>query len=150
MRDPLGPPPSARHPGDIFLQILCLSAGLGLAVSPEQPGALEKVLPDWLTASWAGFLIFGSLAVLVGVFLRNRLNGLLLEFWGRILLVIGAAIYAGAFVMVSGGLTFSEVWPLLVFAVFMAWRARHIMRDIGELRSTLALMTWARENRDEP
>lgn len=151
MRDALGPPPVARrHLDSLFLQLLCLYAGLGLAVAPEQPGALERTLPAWLTTAWAGFLILGATAVIAGEFWRGQTTGLLLEFAGRVTLVIGSTIYAGAFLAVSGGLTTIDVLPLLVFDVFCVLRARQVLHPIREAQGVLAIMRRARDQRDEP
>ena len=148
MRD-TAPPPVARHPGDLFLMLLCLFSGIMLAAAAAPPGALERVLPGWLTAAWALFLIIGAATVLTGVYWRNRVTGLLLELAGRVTLVIGGTIYATAFLAVSGGLTLPDVAPLLVFNGFMGWRAWQVHHMMRELREVLAIMTWAREHRDE-
>lgn len=140
----------ARHPDSIFLQLLCLFSGFVLVLSPEQPGSLERLLPGWLTAIWAGFLLLGAGANLTGMFWPDRTTGLLWEFLGRVLLVIGSALYATGFLVISGGLQLPDVIPLLAFGGFCAWRAVQVLRPIRDADGILRIMRHARENRDEP
>lgn len=148
MRDPLEAPPAARHPDSVFLQLLCLSAGVSLALSPDQPGGLEAALPAWLTTAWSLFLIIGAITVLAGAFWRRRTTGQLLEFAGRVVLVIGAAVYALAFVAVSGGIGKGDVVPLLVFGALCAWRGVQVLRPVLQTRDALTTMQDARRDRE--
>lgn len=149
MRDPLGPPSAtpARHPDSVFLMGLCLFAGGGLAFAPNQPSALEQALPTWLTTGWAAGLIVGAAAVLVGAFLRDRVTGLLVEFFGRVVLAIGATIYATAFFAVGDGVGgLPDVAPLLVFAVACGWRGYQVLHPV---RDALAILRTMRKARDD-
>lgn len=149
MRDPLGPPPPARHPDTVFLLALCLFSGLLQLTSATRSSSIAALLPWWLTASWGVLLVVGAAVTLAGVFWRQRVTGLLVEAAGRIMFAPAALIYAGAVVVAAGWGGLLAATPFIGFAVSSAWRIRQIMRAVGEVRSALATMTWAHNNRDE-
>lgn len=149
MRDPLGPPPPARHPDTVFLLALCLFSGL-LQLSGAPSNSIATLLPTWLTASWAALLIVGAATTLAGVFWRNRVTGLLLELAGRVCFAPAALIYSGAVIVVTGITGVLAAAPFLGFAASSLWRVTQIHASVVELRSIMATMTWAQNHRDEP
>ena len=150
MRDPLAPPPAARHPDSVFLLLLCLFSSGSLLLTTERPGRLEHALPPELTTIWAVMLAIGAATVLAGAFHRERATGLLLEFAGRIMLVIGTLLTSGAFIAVAGGFGYEQVLPFLGFALACGWRAWQVYRPIAETVAVLKVMRRARDERDQP
>lgn len=149
MRDPLGPPPPARHPDTVFLLALCLFSGILQLLGGARSNSIATLLPFWLTASWAALLVIGAATTLAGVFWRYRITGLLLELAGRVCFAPAALIYGGAVIVVAGPSGILAAGPFVGFAASSLWRVRQIHAAIGEVRDVLATMTWAQDHRDE-
>jgi len=151
VRDPLAPPPPARHPDAVFLLSLCLFSGV-LQLSPAaRSSSISDLLPFWLTAAWGVLLVVGATVTLTGVFWRNRVTGLLLEAAGRVMFAPAALIYGGAVIAAAGWSGVLAAAPFFGFAASSGWRIRQILTAIREVREVLATMTWAANHaQDEP
>lgn len=92
----------SRHPFQIYMLLLCLFTGLPLLFGRYEPRSIEAQLPGWGVTLWGATLFFGALVALVGIFLPNRVNGLLVEGIGLIATGVAAIIYAVAIIFTIG------------------------------------------------
>ena len=148
MRDPLGPPPPARHPDTVFLFGLCLLASVSQLLSGTDPGSVEALVPPALALGWNVLLLAGTLTTLTGVFWRTRLTGVMLEAVGRVMFAPAALAYAIAVVAVAGWTGLLAALTFAGFAASSGWRIRQIMHAVGDVSSVLRIMSKARDQAD--
>lgn len=104
-----------REGFEIYTLGLCLLAGIPLLIGNSRPGSIQSLLPESWQVIWSIFLVGGSLVALIGIFLPNRVIGLLLEQFGMIPTGVAAISYA-VVVLVSVGIT--GVIPVAVVGGF--------------------------------
>lgn len=151
MRDPLGPPPLARHPDTVFIIGLCLFAGGAQLAAGTEPGTVSDLVPKWISLAWAVLLTTGSVIILVGVFWRSRLTGVLIEAVGRTIFGPTAVAYGVAIIAAVGDASgLLAAAPLFGFGLAALWRVAQIARSVHDLRSVLNTMTEAAKRRGEP
>lgn len=94
---------AGRHPFEIFMLILAAITSvptlLGLAT---EPGTIEAALPPWAVFGWQVILAFGSVGSLVGIYLRNRATGLIIEQLGMAFVGVASLIYGVSAWVVAG------------------------------------------------
>lgn len=117
---------SGRHPFEIFLLVFSFIVGLPTVFGIEpRPGSIQEAFPDWAGFMWSIALTLGPAIALVGVYLRNRGSGLILEQLG--LAIMGAACVAYGFVgLLIVPLSRVPAGIILGFGVACLWRYRDI------------------------
>ncbi len=113
---------ASRHPFQIFTLSLCFFIGLPLLVGEARPGSITSALPEWAQDVWGGGLVLGAALALVSLRLRNRLNGLLLEQVGLVMVGCSAVFY-GVVATTHLGVTaaYASVF-VLGFGLSCLWR----------------------------
>lgn len=97
--------PSKDYPFERSMLIVLAMAGIAAMIGGPRPESLQALLPHWLFLTWSGFVTFGCLIALVGLFWRGRfLTSIGIESTGLWLLSGGCAAYAVG-VLAYGGLT---------------------------------------------
>lgn len=92
----------SRHPFQIYMLMLCLVSGFPLILGKVQAESIEAQLPGWGATAWGLALVGGALVALIGIFMPNRVNGLLIEGIGLVSVGAAAVIYAIAIIATVG------------------------------------------------
>lgn len=133
------PEPSSRHPLIVFLLLLCVVTGLGIAVDvTPAPGSLEAALLRWEVIAWAVALCGGAALILLGLALqpsdKHLVLGVLFEQVGVATLGPAAIIYSAAAVAAVG---WSGLFPAAItfaFGVACLYRWFTLQRGIRKAR----------------
>lgn len=122
--------PHDRHPLVLFLLAWAASIGVGGAaaalVGGPRPSAAGQ-LPWWLDGSWYALLGVGATLVIVGMWWRDPIAGVLIARAGYWPLGAGSVVYAAA-LWLSGQHRSAVI--IGGFAVACVWRASVIRRDV--------------------
>lgn len=130
--DPLGVP---RNAFQVYLLIVVWVSGTGALLGFTTSGVAEQTLHEWARMTWAGFLVVGSTAVLLGMFWPgdNALSGLLFKRFGLVALMFASAVYGFAVAIVSGLGGMLVVGTTLGFAVACAVTAHRVNQRVHEI-----------------
>lgn len=94
---------TGRHPFELFLLALAFASGLpALIGATPEPGSIEAALPSWGAFLWSLTLVVGSGSALVGIYLRDRATGLIVEQLGLAFVGVAAVVYSGIILYVIG------------------------------------------------
>jgi hypothetical protein len=101
---------------------MAVPAGLANLAGLASSAALDQLLATAVRTLWAGCLIIGALAWLVGVLAVETRDGVLIfrrlsmMIFGMHLLSLAALVYAVALLVLNGWSAAMAAWPLLTFA----------------------------------
>lgn len=115
-----------------FLMALCVTAGAGSLLHPEQvlPN-FERAVPLWVVTCWGASLTVGGAIALVGTLLRPLSSlGLLVWRLGLLPLAGACVAYPVALVLAGGAAAAERSITIGVFAVVVLLRIRHITRVV--------------------
>lgn len=132
----------SEMPFEVFITILCLMAGLPMALGIlPPPTSLVRTLPVWAIRCWGSLLSLGGITTLTGLFLshatkkRRFVEGLYIESAGMAILGSGALVF-GLTIFVAAG--WHAMFSVLVYFVmaascFFRYRAtRHTVKKMKE------------------
>lgn len=103
---------AARNPDTVVVMAACMLAGLVQLVSGEYPGTVLALVSEPWAMGWAWSLVISAALCLLGVMVKDDLDGWVLQLSGRLGLAPTAAGYAFAIWSASG----SRVSSALVLA----------------------------------
>ncbi|WP_280465231.1 hypothetical protein [Nocardia brasiliensis] len=126
-----------REPFELdFLSFLVI-VGIGQLITGVRPGSIAALLPPAINLLWLWMMTVGSAVALLGIVVKNPVNGVYAESWGLLtsgmaLLVYGAAqaTFGGASAVLAAAMTIGLV---------TAWvfRLAELRLVIKELRGQL-------------
>lgn len=138
----------ARHPFEVFTLFLAFVSGLPLLFGEAKPGSIVEALGPVAENIWAGLLSVGAGVALYGVWMRNRVNGILVEQVGLVGIGMALLYYAAVIGVVQG---FPGILPIAIIGGFGAsclWRWVQLEKMIREARR-LADQNQHRRDLDE-
>lgn len=125
----------SRHPISIGVVIWLFLYSLSSVVFESFPGAIVNSSTEAFRWYWAGLVIGGSFASLVGFTIKKAEDGLLWESVGMVFMGLGLMIY-GAFILadVTSATIFAGGFFFIVGACSWveAYLIRHDVRELGE------------------
>lgn len=120
---------SRKKPHLIFILVLCLLSGLGIFIT----GSDDPELPDWITRSWAGFLLVSSMVALGAHFQKwDRERGMYVE-RGALTIQSAAVLAYGATLPQYLGWNaevFFSIAAMVTFAAANLWEVQLIGADL--------------------
>lgn len=75
------PPLVNRVAFEIWILAASFVSGLSILVADEQPDSIQSALEPAVVMVWAVAMIVGSLVIVYALLAKERLKGLLLEYW---------------------------------------------------------------------
>lgn len=126
-----------RHPHEIYLAAVSIVSGSAFLAGISS-GALDKAVSPTLANVWAVMLIITGTVTLIGNTIRDRLNGMLLEFIAQLPMGLLAVAYGFALVFFIDREHAALTLPIsLVFGYGIACISRsiQIIFRLRELRS---------------
>lgn len=93
---------SGRHPFEIYMLALAAVTGIPSLFGAPEPGSIEAALPSWAVFAWSLVLSLGSVLALLGISLKRRDTGLILEQLGLAFVGAASIIYAVSLWAVAG------------------------------------------------
>lgn len=129
---------SSRHPFQVLILVLCLisSVPILLGASPA-PASIEAQLPPYFSHVWALVLVTGSVGTLVGIFLKNRTNGLIMEQMGLAFIGISALLYSALIMVHVKWPGFFSATAIGVFAIACLVRWKQIQDYLHEVKKAV-------------
>ncbi len=117
---------SGRHPFELLVLFAMLITAIPTVLGVEPtPGSISATLPLWLAYGWACVLAVGCFTALVGVFMRNRGIGLIIEQLGLAPVGIAGIIYSACILVASllpGALITAGIFFSFGVACLIRWR----------------------------
>lgn len=125
----------------VYILSLCVLSGTLLLIQGRQPGAIEALLPEWVSAAWAVILMVGAAAALFGSYWSGgragAANSLTVERAGLSLVGAAAIVYGAAIIAVAsipgvlaGAITLGFGWACLKRAVDIGRIIRKAIRQV--------------------
>lgn len=125
---------SSRHPFQLFLLVLSIVSGIPLLLGIERgPATIESLLPDGMVYMWGLLLTVGSATALIGSLMSNRINGILVEQWGLLVVAVTTIFYGVGILLVVGRTGIQPAAIILAFGLACAYRWYELQRYIGSL-----------------
>lgn len=131
---------SSRHPFQLFLLALCIVSGLPtlLGANPG-PASIEALLPELMVRVWSFMLVVGAAISLIGAALKNRVNGILVEQVGLVMVGVAAVFYAfGIFIVIGFQVGAISASIILGFGAACLYRWYQLQRYIKAVRDVIA------------
>lgn len=129
----------ARTPDTLALLAIAATAGLVQIVTGAYPGTVLRLVPEVWAGVWAWSLLVSALLALIGVVVRDDLDGWVLELSGR----IGVTFTAGAYTFALLTQANEPLRSALVIgftaalAVSSGWRTWQLVRRIRQWLTTV-------------
>lgn len=113
----------SRHPFETYILTAGVLAGGSAVFGDLWPTAIEEAFPVWAQAVWGILFGGGALIALIGIALKKRDTGILLEQVGLTALGAMCITYSGAIFVFnrSGGFAVSVLLVLIGAACFRQW-----------------------------
>lgn len=127
----------ARQPDTLLMLGGLALSGIILTATAELPASISEVVPTWLGTVWSIVLSFAALASLLGLYLKDTLNGLLTIVVGRT--VLSGALFAYTLALVTAATSWGSAIVILLVAsiatscALAARKAAKQIRQIAEL-----------------
>lgn len=125
------PPIVNRIAFELWLLVFSFLVGSILIFTEEAPGSIDSLLPPFFLWVWSITLVIGPLVIAYSLTAKNRLQGLLLEFWTLIPYGLVWLLYGGAVAWVAGKQGLIAV-GLACTACASCWTTSYLIRH--ELR----------------
>jgi hypothetical protein len=122
-----------RHPHQVLIAVVLVSAGLPVVFGGPRPGSLSASLPGWLIAVWAVVLVVGGLMVIGAAVVRSALTALYLELAADLPLAFMCVVYAVSVWLVAGVRGFVPALFSFGFAaafVVRGWQVQHALSRV--------------------
>jgi hypothetical protein len=130
----------------VFFMILCLFAGIPLALGAPAPSSVVAALPVLVIRLWGVTLALGGVTSLVGIAMRHAtrsrlfIEGLIIEGAGLVALASAAATFATVIIVVNA--TWSAAFGTATYFMFVAaciFRFRTIRRVVRKMQEAIEL-----------
>lgn len=125
----------SRHPFEIFGLGLCMFTGIPLILGAPTARSLDALLPGWAENTWGALLFLGAGIALIGIMLRRRDIGLLLEQVGLTWVAATTIFYAAVLGVYVGIPAMTSLVFVLGFGASCGWRAVQIQKQVNDVVS---------------
>ena len=119
------------HPFQNLIMLLCVVTGIPILLGKAPaPASLEAALPQNIVFLWAAAISLGAILCLLGTFFHARVNGLLTEQLGLVMVGVACLFYAGVAFLTLGISAGVSVPSGIIAACGVAclWRWRQIQQ----------------------
>lgn len=137
----------SRHPFELLLLVAGVVTGSSALASGLWPNSLEQALFDWMQPVWGSLLGGGALVALLGIWMRNRATGVLLEQVGLTAFGSACSVYGGALLVYNFPNSLVVSIFFLLIAVACVWQYLRIERAIKAAIARGQIVKARRERR---